>query len=277
MLNSRFILFASLSLAAVAGCYLNLGDGGGNGNGNTNTGPGSTLPTDLPCDVANALLTCQACHGPTPSANAPMSLASYADLTAQSPQYAGQTEAQRAVARMSGSPSFMPPPPQSPSPQASIDAISAWINAGYPTGTCGSQSVCTSGQNATSHESARMDPGQACISCHQSSGGEAPMYMFMGTVYPTVHEPDGCIGATPTSYAGVQVVIVDAQGNSFPMTPNSSGNFLASPGGVQLPFTAKVTYQGREIDMVTPQTNGDCNSCHTETGTNGAPGRIMLP
>jgi predicted CXXCH cytochrome family protein len=29
--------------------------------------------------------------------------------------------------------------------------------------------------------------------------------------------------------------------------------------------------------MTTPQTNGDCNSCHTEQGTNGASGRIVWP
>jgi len=29
--------------------------------------------------------------------------------------------------------------------------------------------------------------------------------------------------------------------------------------------------------MLTPLMTGDCNSCHTETGTNNAPGRIMLP
>ncbi len=99
----------------------------------------------------------------------------------------------------------------------------------------------------------------------------------MGTVYPTLHEPNDCVGANPTSYAGVQVVVTDSQGNATSMTPNSSGNFMGSPGSLALPFTAKVTYQGREIAMKTPQTNGDCNSCHTETGLNGAPGRITLP
>lgn len=29
--------------------------------------------------------------------------------------------------------------------------------------------------------------------------------------------------------------------------------------------------------MITAQTNGDCNSCHTESGTLAAPGRIMAP
>jgi hypothetical protein len=38
-----------------------------------------------------------------------------------------------------------------------------------------------------------------------------------------------------------------------------------------------VTYMGRERAMVTMQTSGDCNSCHTQNGANAAPGRIVLP
>jgi predicted CXXCH cytochrome family protein len=29
--------------------------------------------------------------------------------------------------------------------------------------------------------------------------------------------------------------------------------------------------------MTTPQTNGDCNSCHTPDGASNAPGRIIAP
>jgi hypothetical protein len=29
--------------------------------------------------------------------------------------------------------------------------------------------------------------------------------------------------------------------------------------------------------MMTAQTNGDCNQCHTETGRESAPGRIVPP
>jgi hypothetical protein len=29
--------------------------------------------------------------------------------------------------------------------------------------------------------------------------------------------------------------------------------------------------------MPVKQTSGDCNSCHTVNGANGAPGRIMAP
>lgn len=171
----------------------------------------------------------------------------------------------------------MPPAPASPPPQSAIDAVSAWIAAGYPAGTCNTQPVCTSGTTGTLDESSRMRPGEACISCHQSTGGDAPIYTFMGTVYPTLHEPNDCVGASSTSNAGAQVIVVDANGQSFAMTPNSAGNFMGSPAGFAMPFTAKVTYQGREIDMTTPQTTGDCNACHTESGANGAPGRIALP
>jgi hypothetical protein len=47
--------------------------------------------------------------------------------------------------------------------------------------------------------------------------------------------------------------------------------------GIATPFTAEVIYQGQSVSMTTPQTSGDCNSCHTESGANGAPGRIVVP
>lgn len=64
------------------------------------------------------------------------------------------------------------------------------------------------------------------------------------------------------------------------MHPNSAGNFYSTNPNVALPYTVQLTYQGRERDMtglVTAPTDGDCNGCHTADGTNGAPGRIMLP
>ena len=40
---------------------------------------------------------------------------------------------------------------------------------------------------------------------------------------------------------------------------------------------AKVVVNGIERAMVTPQTLGDCNACHTQNGLQGAPGRIIVP
>ncbi|HTA19305.1 MAG TPA: hypothetical protein VK989_08430, partial [Polyangia bacterium] len=75
---------------------------------------------------------------------------------------------------------------------------------------------------------------------------------------------------------GAQVVIVDANGQSITMTPNSAGNF-SWEGNLATPYQAKVVYMGRERAMIEPQTSGDCNNCHTQqgampTGTTKAPG-----
>ncbi|MEO8906118.1 MAG: hypothetical protein ABI488_26415 [Polyangiaceae bacterium] len=40
---------------------------------------------------------------------------------------------------------------------------------------------------------------------------------------------------------------------------------------------AKVTYQRRERLMLTPQSTGDCNSCHSQNGSMIAPVRITVP
>jgi hypothetical protein len=62
------------------------------------------------------------------------------------------------------------------------------------------------------------------------------------------------------------------------VSANGSGNFYSAiDAGVLLPFTARVTYNGQTNIMTTPQTDGDCNTCHTEQGLNSAPGRILWP
>jgi len=93
-------------------------------------------------------------------------------------------------------------------------------------------------------------------------------------VYPTGHEPNLCNGANGTN--GARVVIVDAANRTVTLTPNAAGNFTYT-GALTTPYTAKVTYQGRERIMPAAQTSGDCNMCHTQNGTSGAPGRITLP
>jgi hypothetical protein len=122
------------------------------------------------------------------------------------------------------------------------------------------------------HGSAEMNPGMACIACHATMHG--PDLTIAGTVYPTAHEPDLCFGADGTN--GVSVVITGADGRTITLTPTPSGNFHLG-AGVMMPFTAKVTYQGRERAMTAAQTTGDCNGCHTQAGANSAPGRITLP
>ena len=265
---------------------------GGSGTGGSGTGGsgGGAVTGDLPCDVAALLSTkCVSCHGSIPAGGAPMSLLSYTDLTAPAKTDPTKTNAVVAVARMMSTTSPMPPAGLPAATPAEIASLQNWISAGYPTTGCatgidagtgpdpfGVPPTCTSNTTWTrgTSGSGSMEPGMACISCHASSGGEAPAFTIAGTIYPTAHEPDLCNGASGTD--GAQVVITGANGVSTTVTPNGAGNFYYT-GTVATPFRAKVIYMGRERDMAAAQTSGDCNSCHTQNGTMSAPGRIILP
>lgn len=148
-------------------------------------------------------------------------------------------------------------------------AFSAHGVTDVPTTTCASGLQWTGGNR----ESALMHPGQACIACH--STGEGPRLTVAGTIYAALNEPDDCGGASTT---GLEIVITDANNVETRLTPNSMGNFFLERATIALPFHAKVVdANGGLREMVGAQTTGDCNSCHTQTGANAAPGRIIGP
>jgi len=139
--------------------------------------------------------------------------------------------------------------------------------------------VCTSGQYWTlgSTKSASMNPGLACRSCHITLGAAgSDDFDISGTVYPTAHEPDLCNGIGVTS-----VIITDANNATHVLAVNSVGNFYNNDAlgflKIPVPYTATVVSGTSTRAMLTAQTNGDCNSCHTVAGTSAAPGRIMTP
>lgn len=70
--------------------------------------------------------------------------------------------------------------------------------------------------------------------------------------------------------------ITDANGLVVSLAVNTAGNFYSS-ALLKFPVTAKVIANGMERVMVASQASGDCNTCHTQTGTSMAPGRIVLP
>lgn len=270
------------------------GSGGGNGGGGSSgKGGGSGNPDaggtgSLPCDVQTLLVNrCDSCHGTTPAGGAPRSLVTYADLTSTDMSNPALTEAQAALARMQSTTSPMPPAPASPATSAEIATLQNWVNSGYPSGSCSGDAgvptndplnappTCTSKTTYGGGEgSSVMDPGQACITCHASSG-EAPKFVIAGTLYPTGHEPNNCNGVNGTT--GAKVVVTGSSGASVTLTPNSAGNFYSSTA-LAGPYQAKVvSATGAERVMTTKATTGDCNSCHTQNGANGAPGRITLP
>lgn len=136
------------------------------------------------------------------------------------------------------------------------------------TTTCASGSQWTGG-NA---ESPLMNPGMACIACHTSER-EGPSLAIAGTVYAKADEADRCGGTS----SGMTIEITDAAGAVRSLTPNAAGNFYLEKVTLKTPYKARLIYAGGTREMAAAQTNGDCNSCHTATGLNGAPGRIAPP
>lgn len=174
---------------------------------------------------------------------------------------------------------------------SSVVAVLSVACGGAPAGngfvTAPSGAACASGlvYQGTA-ESPQMSPGLACKSCHagQNFNGQNPsglssqenVKFFMGTAYASSHEVDGCKSdAVP---ADAVVEILDSNDTvQLTLPVNAAGNFYSSKStaGFTLPYKARIVANGKTLAMATPQMEGDCNTCHTATGMNGAPGRII--
>lgn len=142
---------------------------------------------------------------------------------------------------------------------------------------------CHSGKTWTMGEieSPLMHPGRACLNCHAQQVDEPEVQSYLqlaGTVYDFGHDPDDCYGvdggADPTT-----VEITDAMMTRFTLPVGPSGNFMITieDAPVTFPITALVRRGDAVRAMGSPQQTGDCNLCHTQDGTSGAPGRIVAP
>jgi len=250
---------------------------------------GTGQNTGLPCDVQAVLEDrCIACH----SGTSPPPLLSYADLLAKSKVDPTKTMAQLSLERMKDKMSPMPPKPaEAPDPEE-IKTFEDWVGAGSPKGAIctdpppdggapkdggagdGGAGTCTSGTlwKDGNNGSPLMHPGAACNACHQVMGG--PNLRIAGTIYPTLHEPNDCNGKAPPP--PLTVVITDKNGKVTNLPVNAAGNFFTR-ARVNAPYKAKVTDGTKTRAMTGSVTAGDCNSCHTDLGANGAPGRVMAP
>lgn len=133
--------------------------------------------------------------------------------------------------------------------------------------------VCSTNSDWTQgdQESPLMHPGGTCIECHSS--GEGPRFTLAGTVMAASNDDTDCNGVS-----GATVEITGADGTVTKLTTNAAGNFYSeSKTALSTPYTAKIIQGGKTRAMTASQTVGDCNTCHTAAGANGAPGRILLP
>ncbi len=146
----------------------------------------------------------------------------------------------------------------------------------------GGDSVCSRGLSwdMGNKESPFMNPGMACTTCHtQLAPFVASRILVGGTVYETGHEPDLCFGIDGVKEP-MFVEITDADAVVTQLEVNEGGNFLwdrVVHGTIAFPITVRVVRGDQERVMMAPQMDGNCNSCHTEDGANGAPGRIVAP
>ncbi len=251
--------------------------------GDSGTGGGSQVQSGMPCDVEAVLETCTSCHaGDTPSGG--LALVTREDFLAASAVDPSVSVAERALARMQD-PEF-PMPPTGTLTADQIATFAAWVQDGTAGGDCESvaggppATVCTSGKTWTQgdHGSVLMHPGVACIACHDKPGTfDSPSLLFGGTVYPSLHEPDDCLGGG-ASIKGAVVVVTDADGVEHQATVRTNGNFVIESGpDLKTPARAEVRLNGKVAKMKEDVTSGDCNFCHTEQGKNGSPGRILAP
>jgi mono/diheme cytochrome c family protein len=252
------------------------------GINDTGKGAGSGADTGLPCNVQAVLENrCVGCH----RAGSPTPFLTYEDLTKPSITDPSKTMVQMAIERMKNDAKPMPPKPAQRALFDEIAAFSGWVAAGTPRGTSctppaggggaiNTPTTCSSNKNWTSGDakSTQMRPGNACITCHAARGG--PAFTVAGTIYQTAHEPNDCYGKDGAGT--LTVTLIDVNGGVITLKANAAGNFY-SEEELFPPLTVSVSDGTSYRTMNAPLTAGDCNSCHTEKGANGAPGRIMAP
>jgi hypothetical protein len=286
---------AAFALPVLSACEEPLGGPPAADGGHLTGAAGTGLGTGLPCDVQAIIENrCITCHDGN---SRPPKLLNFDDLVAMSTKDPSLSRAAVSVDLMKGN--SMPPRPAAQPEPDEIASFEDWVKAGTPrnaeactdpppssspapSGDAGATAdaggTCTSGKMWTMGNtgSPLMHPGAACNACHQQNGG--PNLRFGGTVYPTQHEVNECNGAAPPPQ--LTVTVTDSRDRAFTATVNEAGNFLLQVGGgppPRAPFRASVSNGTKARAMKGSVTSGDCNSCHTTAGANGAPGRILAP
>lgn len=118
--------------------------------------------------------------------------------------------------------------------------------------------------------------GFDCLSCHYSGGPGEKVFTIGGTIFRKKDAPDKDVASAAEGYT-VQLVLRNCQ----TVTANKgrgSGNFYMnfSPSEDFIPFV--IDPSGNRVNRsaaVHPKDRLRCNSCHTQSGVNGAPGRIV--
>lgn len=163
---------------------------------------------------------------------------------------------------------------------AAVAVLAAGCASEPPALIPGGGPLCVSGTYWTrgDHGDNFMHPGRACIECH-SQRRRGPVFSVAGTIFNARREENECFGnaGDPVTGRKTWVEVVDQSNQPFIIEPNASGNFYT---------THTFRYPLRRVRVISPSghfaqmdnpPSGDCNSCHTREGAEGAPGRVIAP
>ncbi len=110
--------------------------------------------------------------------------------------------------------------------------------------------------------------GQSCLQCHSFGGG---------TIFTKINSQ----GDGSQEWATYHTVLLEFKNGGSYKAPRGrgSGNFYVSQSNITGDFIVKVLdSSGKEVNRSKTYHTSDrynCNSCHTQKGANGAPGRIV--
>lgn len=128
--------------------------------------------------------------------------------------------------------------------------------------------------NSTNSSAITHHQGEDCISCHANS--QAPLFQSGGTLFDTINAADLNTALARSNY------IVRLQNGSDTVNmvqATSKGNFYTTTTLTANDYRAQILDASGTIVNQSPADHGaskmNCNSCHTQNGTNSTNGRIV--
>lgn len=153
---------------------------GGNLSGGGDAGVSSpeyvSVPTDVPCDVAQVLSDhCWECHNVQTNWSAPMSLVARTDFKAMGPITATEMVSALVKSRTHNSANPMPPSTRAPVSEEELQVLDAWIDGGLQPGSGNSCEVLVPGSSGGTGGTmgGEMLPNETCYQ-FLKHGGQTP-------------------------------------------------------------------------------------------------------
>lgn len=141
---------------------------------------------------------------------------------------------------------------------------------------CGGTSSLVGGEGGEGGENGGLHyQGRNCMDCHSFSSG--------GTVFKTLNASNNDLANSAAGY-NIRLALKDSVGNTtgyvYYVQGRGDGNFNTSwiNGGAMQFIAEVVDSNGKVVNKSASlhnQSRFACNSCHTASGTGGAPGRIV--